>query len=128
MRRAGARNDPEAWYQANAEFHRVVIYRSGNRLLTRITEDLWDRSLRHFSGPVLYLAPYRKRRDREHQQIIQAIVRRDPDVLEHLWREHVYLSGLETFEYLRSHAASPLGVRSPVRVRPPRSRGTRPLA
>jgi DNA-binding GntR family transcriptional regulator len=104
MQVAAGRNDPEAWHQANAEFHRVVIHRSGNRLLTRMTEGLWDRSIRHFSGRVLSQAHFRRLRDREHQRILQAIVKQDPDELEAAWRHHVYQSGLETVDYLRSLA------------------------
>jgi DNA-binding GntR family transcriptional regulator len=106
MQVAAARNDPEAWHQANGEFHRVVVHRSGNRLLTRMTEGLWDRSIRHFSGRVLSQAHFRRLRDKEHQRILQAIVRRDPDALEEAWRDHVYQSGLETVDYLRSLAVS----------------------
>jgi DNA-binding GntR family transcriptional regulator len=107
MQAAATRNEPEAWHDANAEFHRVVIHRSGNRLLTRMTEGLWDRSIRHFSGRVLSQASFRRRREREHQAILQAIVRRDAEALEQAWRQHVYQSGLETVEYLRALAVAP---------------------
>ena len=102
MQGAAVRNDPEAWHQANAEFHRVVIHRSGNRLLTRMTDGLWDRSIRHFSARVLSQAQFRRLRHQEHQRIVQAIVSRDPNEVEHVWRDHVYRSGLETVDYLRS--------------------------
>ncbi len=139
MQVAAARNDPEAWHQANAEFHRVVIHRSGNRLLTRMTEGLWDRSIRHFSGRVLSQARFRRLRDREHQRILQAIVKRDPDELEAAWRHHVYQSGLETVDYLRSLAVgiAPLAPRRGPSAdapaprgsgRAPRGRGPRPFA
>jgi DNA-binding FadR family transcriptional regulator len=101
---APTRNDPEAWHQANAEFHRVVIHRSGNRLLTRMTDGLWDRSIRHFSARVLSQAQFRRLRHQEHQRIVEAIVNRDPDEVEQVWRDHVYRSGLETVDYLRSLA------------------------
>jgi DNA-binding GntR family transcriptional regulator len=106
MHVAATRNDPEAWHQGNAEFHRVVIHRSGNRLLTRMTEGLWDRSIRHFSARVLSQAHFRRLRHKEHQRILQAIVNRDPDAVEQVWRDHVYQSGLETVDYLRSLAVS----------------------
>lgn len=102
MQGAAVRNDPEAWHQGNAEFHRVVIHRSGNRLLTRMTDGLWDRSIRHFSARVLSQAQFRRLRHQEHQRIVQAIVSRDPNEVEHVWRDHVYRSGLETVDYLRS--------------------------
>ena len=113
---AAARSDPEDWHQANAEFHRVVIHRSANRLLARMTEGLWDRSIRHFSGRVLSQAHFRRLRDKEHQRILQAIVKRDADAVEEAWRHHVYQSGLETVDYLRSLAVSTvpfLGARGP---------------
>jgi DNA-binding GntR family transcriptional regulator len=106
MQGAASRNDPEAWHQGNAEFHRVVIHRSGNRLLTRMTDGLWDRSIRHFSARVLSQAHFRRLRHREHQRILHAIVNRDPDEVEQIWRDHVYQSGLETVDYLRSLALS----------------------
>jgi DNA-binding GntR family transcriptional regulator len=104
MQGAATRNDPEAWHQANAEFHRVVIHRSGNRLLSRMTDGLWDRSIRHFSARVLSQAQFRRVRHQEHQRILQAITNRDPDEVEQVWRDHVYRSGLETVDYLRSVA------------------------
>jgi DNA-binding GntR family transcriptional regulator len=106
MQGAAARNDPETWHQGNAEFHRIVVHRSGNRLLTRMTDGLWDRSIRHFSARVLSQAHFRRLRHREHQRILQAIVNRDPDEVEQVWRHHVYQSGLETVDYLRSLALS----------------------
>jgi DNA-binding GntR family transcriptional regulator len=124
MRAAAAANAPEEWHQANAEFHRVVIHRSSNRLLTRMTEGLWDRSIRHFSGRVLSQAPFRRLRDQEHQRILQAIVRRDADGVERAWRDHVYQSGLETVEYLRGLAAR--GPAAPAASRPPAVISLRP--
>src|SRR5262245_17089918 len=106
MQAAATRNDPEAWHQGNAEFHRVVIHRAGNGLLTRMAEGLWDRSIRHFSARVLSQARFRRLRHKEHQRILQAIVNRDPDEVERVWRDHVYQSGLETVDYLRSLAVS----------------------
>jgi DNA-binding GntR family transcriptional regulator len=116
MQGAATGNDPEAWHQANAEFHRVVIYQSGNRLLIRMTDGLWDRSIRHFSARVLSQAHFRRLRHREHQRIVQAIVNRDADEVERVWRDHVYQSGLETVDYLRSVAmnATSLAPRRPV--------------
>jgi DNA-binding GntR family transcriptional regulator len=116
MQGAATRNDPEAWHQANAEFHRVVIHQSGNRLLIRMTDGLWDRSIRHFSARVLSQAHFRRLRHREHQRIVQAIVNRDADEVERVWRDHVYQSGLETVDYLRSVAmnATSLAPRRPV--------------
>jgi DNA-binding GntR family transcriptional regulator len=119
MHGAATRNDPEAWHQGNAEFHRVVIHRSGNRLLTRMTDGLWDRSIRHFSARVLSQAHFRRLRHKEHQRILQAIVNRDPDAVEEVWRDHVYQSGLETVDYLRSLAVSP----APFAARRPVPRG-----
>jgi DNA-binding GntR family transcriptional regulator len=124
MQGAAARNDPEAWHQANAEFHRVVIHRSGNRLLTRMTDGLWDRSIRHFSARVLSQAQFRRLRHQEHQRIVQAIVSRDPDEVEQVWRDHVYRSGLETVDYLRSVAmaagAVPSGRSAVTQLKPAR--------
>jgi DNA-binding GntR family transcriptional regulator len=106
MQQAAARNDPEAWHQGNAEFHRVVVHRSGNRLLTRMTDGLWDWSIRHFSARVPSQAHFRGLRHKEHQRIVQAIVNRDPDEVEQVWRDHVYQSGRETVDYLRALAMS----------------------
>jgi DNA-binding GntR family transcriptional regulator len=116
MQGAAARNDPEAWHHGNAEFHRVVIHQSGNRLLIRMTDGLWDRSIRHFSARVLSQAHFRRLRHREHQRIVQAIVSRDADEVERVWRDHVYQSGLETVDYLRSVAltATSVGLRRPL--------------
>jgi DNA-binding GntR family transcriptional regulator len=116
MQGAATRNDPEAWHQGNAEFHRVVVHQSGNRLLVRMIDGLWDRSIRHFSARVLSQAHFRRLRHREHQRIVQAIVNRDADEVERVWRDHVYQSGLETVDYLRSVAlsATAVGPRRPI--------------
>jgi hypothetical protein len=71
-----------------------------------MTDGLWDRSIRHFSARVLSQAHFRRLRHREHQRILHAIVNRDPDEVEQIWRDHVYQSGLETVDYLRSLALS----------------------
>jgi hypothetical protein len=71
-----------------------------------MTDGLWDRSIRHFSARVLSQAHFRRLRHKEHQRIVQAIVNRDPDEVEQVWRDHVYQSGLETVDYLRSLAMS----------------------
>ena len=72
-----------------------------------MTDGLWDRSIRHFSARVLSQAHFRRLRHKEHQRIVQAIVNRDPDEVEQVWRDHVYQSGLETVDYLRSLAMRP---------------------
>ena len=71
-----------------------------------MTDGLWDRNIRHFSARVLSQAHFRRLRHKEHQRILQAIVNRDPDEVEQVWRDHVYQSGLETVDYLRALAMS----------------------
>jgi hypothetical protein len=105
-----------------------------------MTDGLWDRSIRHFSARVLSQAHFRRVRHKEHQRILQAIVSRDPDQVEQVWRDHVYQSGLETVEYLRSLAVSsiPIAPRRGPAVEPvarpapralrPGSRGASPCA
>jgi hypothetical protein len=75
-----------------------------------MTDGLWDRSIRHFSARVLSQAQFRRLRHQEHQRILQAIVNRDPDEVEQVWRDHVYRSGLETVDYLRSVAIGSVGL------------------
>ena len=41
--------------------------------MIRMTDGLWDRSIRHFSARVLSQAHFRRPRHREHQRIEQAL-------------------------------------------------------
>jgi DNA-binding GntR family transcriptional regulator len=72
-----------------------------------MTQDLWERNLRHFTGRVATQAHFRRLRSEEHRRMVRALMRRDPDAVEAAWRDHVWQSGIETVEYLQSLAAKP---------------------
>lgn len=133
MDRAAAQNRPADWHRFNEAWHKLVFRRCGNGLLTRLTEDLWERNFRHFSGRVLSQAEFRRIRSKEHGRILQAILRRNPDAVEAAWRHHVHQSGLETVAYLRTlvtNEASPGGkvAAMPNRRRRRKRRGRTPSA
>jgi len=100
--RAAAANRVEEWHRLNQELHLLIFQKCANNLLQRMTQDLWERNFRHFTGRAATQAKFRRRRSKEHRRIISALVRRDPDDVETAWRDHVWQSGIETVEYLRS--------------------------
>jgi DNA-binding GntR family transcriptional regulator len=99
---AAAANRSEEWHQLNEKLHLLIFRKCGNSLLWRMTQDLWERNFRHLSGRAATQAKFRHRRSREHRRIVSALMRRDPDEVEAAWRDHVWQSGIETVEYLRS--------------------------
>lgn len=103
--RAAAANRAEDWHRLNEELHLLIFRKCGNSLLRRLTQDLWERNFRHFTGRAATQAKFRLRRSKEHRRIVDALMRRDPDEVEAAWRDHVWQSGIETEEYLRSLAA-----------------------
>jgi DNA-binding GntR family transcriptional regulator len=100
--RAAAAGHVEEWYGLNQELHLLIFQRCGNSLVRRMAQDLWDKNFRHFTGRVVRQAKFRQRRSKEHRRIVSALIRRDPDGAEAAWRDHVWRSGIETVEYLRS--------------------------
>jgi len=103
--RAASSNRADEWQRLNQELHMLVFRKCGNSLVQRMTQDLWERNLRHFTGRVATQADFRRRRSKEHRRIVSALTRRDPDAVEAAWRDHVWQSGIETVEWLRSLAA-----------------------
>ena len=101
---AAAANHAEEWARLNQELHLLVFRKCGNSLLHRMTQDLWERNLRHFTGRAATQARFRRRRSEEHRRIVSALLRRDPDEVETAWRDHVWQSGIETVEFLGSLA------------------------
>ncbi|MBI4574463.1 MAG: GntR family transcriptional regulator [candidate division NC10 bacterium] len=101
---AAAANRAEEWHRLNQELHLLIFRKCGNSLLQRMTQDLWERNLRHFTGRAVTQAKFRRRRSKEHRRIVSGLMRRDPDEVEAAWRDHVWQSGIETVEYLRTLA------------------------
>jgi DNA-binding GntR family transcriptional regulator len=101
---AAAANRAEEWHRLNQELHRLIFQKCGNSLLQRMTQDLWERNFSHFSGRATTQAKFRHRRSKEHRRIVSGLMRRDPDEVEAAWRDHVWQSGIETVEYLRTLA------------------------
>ncbi len=100
--RAAAANRAEDWHRLNEELHLLIFRKCGNSLLRRMAQDLWERNFRHFTGRAATQAKFRLRRSKEHWRIVDALMRRDPDEVEAAWRDHVWQSGIETVEYLRT--------------------------
>ena len=100
--RAAAADRAEEWHGLNQEMHQLIFRRCGNSLVRRMAQDLWERNFRNLSGRAATQAKFRRRRAKEHRRIVSALMRRDPDRVEAAWRDHVWQSGIETVEYLRS--------------------------
>ncbi len=102
LERAGARGHAEGWHTWNQEFHLLIFRKCGNALLQRMTQNLWDRSVRLFSAQVVTQAAFRNRRSAEHRQIILALERRDADAVEAAYHKHMVNSGADTIAFLRT--------------------------
>jgi DNA-binding GntR family transcriptional regulator len=98
---AASANRARVWHRWNQEFHTLIFRRCGNSLLERMARDMWGRNLHHFTAGSVGTPAFRTRRAAEHERILRAMERRNPEAAEAAWRDHTTQSGIETLEYLR---------------------------
>lgn len=101
--RATQTNDSQAIVQAHAQFHYLIYAACGNPELTRVAQNLWDRSYRY---RVMALSdPANARRGLvQHRAILAALLARDADRAVAMAGEH----DQNTIRHLRSRIARPL--------------------
>ena len=80
------RGDAPGWFQADADFHRLVAAGAGNR---RLSEMVLEGQMRLGLQQVSSDRDQRRRGLAEHQAILDAITRRQPDGAERLMRQHI---------------------------------------
>lgn len=81
-------DDAAGWFRTNAEFHGAIAGAAGNRRLCALLLTLEAQmrlGLRHVSSD----REQRRRGLAEHQAILQAITKRDPDTAERAMRDHI---------------------------------------
>ncbi len=102
-------DDPEAWSESNKRLHRFICRQAGMNLVEKmllVALDHWDRLRCHYLEDVF--AQLMPRRQVEHEQMLIALRRRDPDELERVIHSHnreslrAYIAHLE-----RTHLLSP---------------------
>jgi DNA-binding GntR family transcriptional regulator len=85
----GLPDDADGWSQHNQRFHQFICEKAQTNLvkLTLIRAlDHWDRLRRHYLQEVF--ASRMKLAQQEHEAMLEALRRRDPDRLEQVVREH----------------------------------------
>jgi DNA-binding FadR family transcriptional regulator len=87
MDAALARDDLDAWAEADERFHRHLVELSGNRLLAATVQNFWDRAhrARMFT---LRLRPKPVNSTREHTELVRAIRRGDAAAAREAHRAH----------------------------------------
>jgi DNA-binding GntR family transcriptional regulator len=82
-------NTPDAWSEANKQFHQAICAGAGMRLVGKMLSvalDHWDRLRCHYLEEVFGQRIHD--RQSEHEQILNAFRQRDPDMLEKVLRDH----------------------------------------
>ena len=82
-----ARDDIEAWADADARFHRALLEHCGNERLARMAFTVWDQS--HRARMIsLQLRPKPVQSTNEHRELVEAIRRHDPEAAHAIHRAH----------------------------------------
>jgi len=82
------RNDAFGWFKTNAEFHGAIAKGTGNRRLSEVLLTL-EAQMRLGLQQVSSDQEQRRRGIAEHQAILHAITKRDPDAAERTMRDHI---------------------------------------
>lgn len=97
-------DDPEAWSESNKHLHRFICRQAGMNLVEKmllVALDHWDRLRCHYLEDVF--ARLMPRRQLEHEQMLDALRRRDPEELEHVIHAHNRESLRAYTAYLEQH-------------------------
>lgn len=80
-------NDRQAWAAADNDFHQLLIHRSGNPHLVRLSQSIMDKSHR---ARLMTLAdrPLPTQANADHDEIVRAILDRNPDAARRALRMH----------------------------------------
>lgn len=93
-RQALQSNDRQAWAAADDDFHQLLIHQSGNPHLVRLAQSIMDKSHR---ARLMTLAdrPMPIEATKDHDEIVRAVLSRDPDAARRALRMH-RIRGMET--------------------------------
>jgi DNA-binding GntR family transcriptional regulator len=102
------RHDYERWAEMNGDLHRGIGAVAGMPLLREMTDralSRWERLRRHYFQGVL--VPRVELAQREHRELLQALVARDPDAAERVVRAHNRNAQAAYSDYLQAHGPAP---------------------
>jgi DNA-binding GntR family transcriptional regulator len=92
MAKHAKRNDAKRWLTTNEQWHQLIFRANGNEQLTRLLLELWHRGMSRRIGAA-NVPGHMDRRFREHQAILAPLERRDAELVERLWRDHILPGG-----------------------------------
>ena len=99
-------DDPAAWLEAHADFHRVINRRSGRKRINALLEDLRRHTERYVRLYQIVELGFHKLLA-EHQRIHRTVAARDPERLEATVKEHLELVRDHVLDYLESGSVHP---------------------
>ena len=97
----------ERWAELNGRLHRSIGDLAAMPLLREMTDralSRWERLRRHYFQGVL--VPRVEQAQREHRELLAALVSRDPDAAERVVRAHNRNAQSAYAEYLREHGTA----------------------
>lgn len=107
MDRAVDRREYERWAEMNGTLHRSIGEVAAMPLLREMTDralSRWERLRRHYFQGVL--VPRVEQAQREHRELLQALVARDPDEAERVVRAHNRNAQAAYSDFLQNQGAS----------------------
>ena len=98
----------ELWAEMNGRLHRAIGEIAAMPLLREMTDralSRWERLRRHYFQGVL--VPRVEQAQREHRELLAALVSRDPDAAERVVRAHNRNAQSAYSDFLREHGPAP---------------------
>ncbi len=78
--------DSKAWQRVNRKFHKIINHRNGHEKLTRLISDQMKFTNYWY---VAHAMPFHYERFKEHEQILRAIKKGDPDEAQRAMQHHI---------------------------------------
>jgi DNA-binding GntR family transcriptional regulator len=88
LRKAGEQQDYKLMLELNVEFHEAIARASRNGLLLQFMRQIHD-LVRRFPDTTLSYRGRSAEADKEHDALLEALARREPDAAERIARQHM---------------------------------------
>ena len=102
---AAARHDSRAWFVAHAAFHRALNERSGRERMCALVDNLRAQTERYVRAYQVLEWPANELQ-REHELVVAAVRRGDPDEVAAVVREHLEIVRDRMLDHLRAGEAA----------------------
>ena len=103
------RGDAKQWLAIHEQWHHLIFYAGRNEQLTRLLLDVWHRVMfRRIAPP--NVPGHMDRVNTDHRAILAALKRRDADLAERLWGDHILAAGKEIIAFLERAREHPKGI------------------